>query len=195
MGVYEWVLMGVTYAVILAVFFTALALEVKKNIKLKGQITQEILRAKMRLWARIFFLALGVLTWLGSTATIICCTLLIEPAPKFVYAVVMLMIVFVEFLCGYGFLASYYNVVYATEEGVWVSRVFMKSAFYRYEEVASILDTTYSLYGGYTVFKRGGKKMFTVSHKREKNARELIELIKSRSPALKRWDSNDVFGL
>lgn len=195
MGVYEWVLMGVIYAATLVAVFTALALEIKKNKKLEERISQELLRSKMKLGTRIFFIVWGVLMPLGATACIICCSILIEPAPKVIYAIVLLMVAFLVLICSYGFVASLYNFVSATEEGVWVSRVFVQPKFYGYDEIGAVLDTTYTFYGGYTVSKKGGKKMFTVSHKRDKNAKELIALLKERAPALKRWGADEVFPL
>lgn len=198
MSVYQWALMGAGYAVVLAAFFIVLALEIKKNQKLQAQLKQEILRTKMILIIRLILIFLAGLLLIGGPVIIVCCSFLVEPIPPSddgMYAVIIGLIAFGGLFCLYGVLLTVFNVVYATEEGIWVRRLFLKTKFYRYDEVVSVLDTTYSLYGGYAVFKTGKKQMFFVSHKREKNARELIAIIKERSPALKGWDSNDIFGL
>lgn len=196
MSVYQWVLLGVTCAVVVAAFCIVLALELRKHKKLQ-HLTQVILRTKAKLPLRIFLIILGGLLLIGGPVIIICCSYLVEPIPPKedgTYAVIMGLIAFGGLFCLYGIMLTVFNTVYATEEGLWVQRLFLKTKFYRYDEVVSVIDTTYRLYGGYAVFKKGkkgNKQIFFVSNRREKNARELIALLKKRAPALKRWSVDD----
>ena len=107
MGVYEWVLLGVTYAIISTAFFVVFAIGAKKNQKFKEQISQAILCSKMRWNTKITLLVLGALVVLGCPAAIIGCSYLVEPAPKESYAVLMIVIALCSLFCLYAALASF----------------------------------------------------------------------------------------
>ena len=195
MGVYEWVLMAVTFAVIIAAFFIVFALEKRKYEKLKKAISQEILSVKMKPSTRIALIILVVVLLIGGPVTTVCGSLLIEPIPHAAYAAIMGMMAFGGLVCLYGILGTVYNAVYATEEGIWVSRIFLKSKFYGYDEIVSVLDTTTTFHGrgGFALFKEGRKQIFFVSQWRDRNAKELIALIKERSPRLGKLKEGELF--
>ena len=184
MGVYEWVLLGVTYAVILTAFFVVFALGAKKNQKFKEQISQAILCSKMRWNTKITLLVLGALVVLGCPAAIIGCSYLVEPAPQEGYAVLMIAIALCSLFCLYAALASFYNSVCATQEGVWVRRIFLKTKFYRYEDIICIPGR---YWGSAIFFKAGGERGFSVRRARDTNAKQMLELLEERVPHLKKW--------
>ena len=188
MGVYEWVLLGVTFAVTLAAFFIVLALELRKHKTLCAQIPQVILRTRIKLIFRIVLMITSVLLLIAAPVVVICGSLLIEPIPHGPYAAIMALIAFGGLMSLCGIFASFYNEVYATEEGVWVRRIFLKTKFYRYEEIRSVFDGTYFWMGAFIIYKEGRKKIFSIAPVKDINANELIALLTERAPYLKRWN-------
>lgn len=190
MGVYEWVMLGVMFVVVIVVFFPVLGVERNKNKKLCEQITNEILRVKKRKWIRIVGLTLGALVLFGGTFTTVYCSIMIETPPKDIYAVLMALMAFTILLCLTLELLVQSHYIVATEEGVWVCRFLIKPKFIHYEEIVSIAEIPYG--GGYArktfiVFKESRKKAFTFSATIDKGAYEMIDLLKERAPRLKRW--------
>ena len=192
MGIFEWVLLGAMYAVVLTVFFIPFALEVKKSKQLRGQITQEILRSKMKASTWISLMILAIILLIGAPMAVILFSLLIAPIPRGAYAAIMAVSVVVGIGCLYETLAAVYNSVYATEEGVWVRSVFLKTKFYRYEEVASMFMLNGTI-GHVVFFKAGGKKIFSLSHARDTNVVKMIALLREHSPHLGKLKENELF--
>ena len=177
MGVFEWALLGGAYAVILAVFFTVLALEIIKTKQSRTQTSQAILRSTMKWNSKIALIVFGALVFFGSPAAIIVCTLFVEAVPKTVYAFIILMVALCNLVYLLCILASFYNTVCATEEGVLVSRIFLKVQFYKYEKLTFVPSR---FTGQADIFKVGGDRIFSVTQARDTNAIKLLELLKER---------------
>ena len=195
MDAFEWGLMGAMYAVVLAAFFTVFALEVRKNKQLKEIMPQYLLCTKRKPAAMIILIIIAAILLVGGPVTTICCSYLVEPMTREdygVYAAMMGLIAFGGLFCLYAVLLLHDHAVYATEEGLWVRRCFLKTKFYSYDEVESIWDGTYSWNGGYAVYRKGRKKICFV-YQREKNAKELMSAIKERAPHLGKLKEGELF--
>ena len=195
MDLYQWIIMGAAYAVMLAAFFSVFALEVRKNKKLKEAMPQYRLCTKRKPGGKIALIILAAIFLVGGPVAMICLSLLVEPIPRedfgaFIAAVVL--IVFGGLICLFGLLGTIYNVIYVTEDGIWVRRFLLKSKFCSYDDVESVLDNTFSWNGGYTVFKKGRKNVCFIS-KRELNAKEVMAVIKERAPHLGKLKENELF--
>lgn len=191
MGVYEWALLGVMYAVIVAVFLPVYLTERHKVKKLNEKITDEILRAKRRKWIRIFGLGMGALVLIGGSLTTILCSIYIETPPKGIYAVIMALMAFTVLVCLSLEVLSFSHFTAASEEGVWASRLFAKPKFIAYENVYSIWYCARE----YVVCGKGRKKEFTLSERLDDGTAELLELLQKRAPRLKRWCDEEIFPL
>lgn len=200
MGLYEWVLLGVMFAVIIIVFFPVFFVERHKIKKLREQITNEILCVRKRKWTGAIGLVLGMLVLLGGTFTTIYCSINIETPPKDIYAVLMALMAFTVFVCLLLPLLAMSHLTVASEEGVWVSRLFIKPKLIRYEEISHIEDVNKTKYGyacrtrgTYIVYQENHKKAFTLIFLADSNVVEMITLLQRRAPRLKRWGDEEIF--
>ncbi len=195
MGIYEWTLLGVMFAVVIIFTVLAVAFEVRKNKKFRPKIGREILRVRARRWIPVFFTATGLIALFGGTAVLVCCSILIEPAPKAAYALTLLLMTLVALLCAVMVLYAFCNFTAATEEGVWAFRIFLTPKFFGYDDFAFLRDNTAYHGGGYLFFGTGGIKLFLLAPLRDKGACEMVALLRERAPRLKRWGAEDIFRL
>ena len=191
MGIYEWTLLGVMFAVVIIFTVLAVAFEVRKNKKFRPKIGREILRVR----APVFFTATGLIALFGGTAVLVCCSILIEPAPKAAYALTLLLMTLVALLCAVMVLYAFCNFTAATEEGGWAFRIFLTPKFFGYDDFAFLRDNTAYHGGGYLFFGTGGIKLFLLAPLRDKGACEMVALLRERAPRLKRWGAEDIFRL
>lgn len=202
MGLYEWVLLGAMFAVIIGVSIPSFLVERHKNKKLRDQITNEIVCVRTRKWTWLIGLIVGALVLFGGTFTTIYCSITIETPPKDMYAVLMALMAFTVLVCLLLPLLAMSHFTVASEEGVWVSRVFMKPKLIHYEEIYSITDATpyrawndYFSRGNYIVFKEHRQKAFSLTGMVNDNVEEMLALLRKRAPRLKRWGDDEIFPL
>ena len=186
MGVFEWALLGGAYTVILAVFFTVLALEIKKTKQFKEQASNAILSSTMRWSTRITLIVLSALIVIGGPITVIVCST-VDPAPQGAYVFLMIVFVLGGLLCLFCVLGSFFNRVCATEEGVWVRHIGSQSKFYRYPE---IVYARCGRFGRMSYSKAGGAEIFAIAKGRDTNAVKMVNLIEEHCPYLPNYDNS-----
>lgn len=181
MGIYEWILFGIMIAVVVAGFVGVWAAEAVKYKKISAQINRAQLTVRMYRPTEIFLLVLGVGTFFGGSFTIVYCSIKIEPAPKAIYAFVIVALALVSLLCFYAFLGCRYYVRAAGKDGVLVFCIFTKTKFYRYEEISRINKVT--VYRGrqiFAAFGKKGEKLFSIMTGRDKGALKMVEFLQAR---------------
>lgn len=181
MGIYEWILFGIMISVVVAGFVGAWIAEAVKYKKISAEINRAELTVRMYRWTEIFLLVLRVGTFFGGSFTIVYCSIKIEPAPKAIYALVIVALALVSLFCFYAFLGCRYYVRAAGEDGVLVFCIFTKTKFYRYEEISRINKVT--AYRGrqiFAAFGKKGEKLFSVMTGRDKGALKMVEFLETR---------------
>ncbi|MDE6411938.1 MAG: hypothetical protein K2L02_05335 [Clostridia bacterium] len=193
MGIFEWVMMGGTYAVTIALSIPIIVLERRKNKRVFPKIEREIFRTRTQLWITVFFAVLGSVVWLGGTAVTIYCSIMIEPAPKAAYAAIVILMAFLALLSVVMILFGYTNSTVVCEEGVWVFRIFLKPKFFKYDEINLIQDKSALgiMGGGYIFFGKEHRAIFTIMYLRDKGADKAYALIQK----CKSLKAEDIFTL
>ncbi len=193
MGTFEWVLMGVTYAVMIILSILIVVLERQKNKRVFPKIEREIFRTRMRVWVIVFLAIIGPVVWLGGTAVLIYGSIMIEPAPKAAYALIVLLLASLMLICVVMILCGNTNTIVVCEKGVWVFRIFLKPRFFRYDEIDFVHDKSAlgMMGGGYIFFGKEHRQIFSMMFLRDKGVNEAYALIQK----YKLLDEEDVFTL
>lgn len=195
MGVYEWGMLGGMLAVVMVTVLVSYISVDRKNKALRQGITGELLNTHIRKWLQIFFVVLGLIVLIGGTLITVICSIKIELPTKGEFAILIALMTFTILLCFFCFLPMRYNFVSATEEGVWVRRVFLKPKFFRYNELISIQNNSFVLNGGFIIYAINQKKAFSLALYWETNAWGMVELLQERMQDPKSWGASDIFPL
>lgn len=191
MGTFEWVVMGVTYAVMIALSITTAVFEMRKYKRDYSKAEREIYRVRTRKWIAVFFAVLDFVVLIGGSATLIYCSIMIEPAPKAAYAAIVFLMAFIVLIGVVMILFQGTNGVVVCEDGVWVFRLFLKTKFFRYDEIDSVLDRSElgTMGGGYFFFGKGHKQIFSLMYLRDRGVNEAYAFIQK----YKTLSAEDIF--
>ena len=188
-------MLGAAHGFVLVAFVSVLVIEKRRDEAMKERMPQVLVCSKQKSGGRIALMILAAILLVVGSLALICGSLLIEPIPREdfgAYAAIVGLIAFGGLFCLCGILCTVYNANYATEDGIWVRRVFFKTKFFSYDEVESIWDGTYNWNGGWGVYKKE-RKLICFVRKREQNAKELMAAIKEHSPRLGKLKENELF--
>ena len=111
-----------------------------------------------------FFLGFALLVFVGGVAGLIyCCVTDRENTTVAAVIVLSVCIALFSAIGFFGYLFVRFNYVAADGEGITAYRLFRKTKFYRYEEIAYFHDqTALGIAGGLTGYGKGNKKLFAV---------------------------------
>lgn len=161
MGIVEWLITVLGTILILSVGGSvAFALITRGDKKLKGK---EIIRTRAPKTLQSFFLGFAILIFFGGAAGCIYCVITDESMTAGSVAIFVICTLLFAAIGLFGFLYISLNYVVSTDEGIEAHRLFRKTKFYRYEEIAYFKDTiNLGMMGGLEGFDGGKKKIFAV---------------------------------
>ena len=162
MGLLETLIIALLIEIVLPVLFAIFGFFKRRGEKkIKGQ---EVVRTRPPRILSGFFLGFALLVLLVGTAGIIYCC--ITDAENTTLSAVITISSIVAFFSAVGFFGYAYvrfNYVVASNEGIVAYRLFRKTRYYRYDEIAYFKDTTHmGLAGGLIGYDKNNKKIFAI---------------------------------
>ena len=162
MEIWETLLIALLIEIVLPVLFAIFGFFKHRGEK---KITgQEVIRTRPPKVLSGFFLGFAVLVLLAGTAGIIYCS--VTDAENTTVSAVITISSIVAFFSAVGFFGYAYvrfNYVVADAEGIVAYRLFRKTRYYRYEEIAYFKDTTHlGMAGGLIGYDVNNKKIFAI---------------------------------
>ena len=162
MGFTETLLTALSIAIVLPIVFAVFLFFKKRGEKRMENGERVVTRPPKTLSG--FFLGFALLVLVGGVAGIVICCITDRENTTADKVIVIALCVALFFAIGFfGYLYIRFNYLAADGEGITVYRLFRKTKFYRYEDIACFHDqTALGMYGGLTGYGKGNKKLFAV---------------------------------